>query len=119
MRIGEIVHIPVIALINLGFIYFWSLKIRKKPLTGRAAWASAMFGAFFSTWGLDVMQRDFVSEGLLQAIRVSVGCWLVFVLAINLKYKAIYGWSRKDFWLDYGGDLLGFILVGILLYLAT
>lgn len=82
-------------------------------------WAVSLFGSLFNVWGLDVIQRDFVVETLPSMITVSAGCWLVFVLATNAKYLVVYGWSKRDFWLDYGGDLLSFILSGILIFLAT
>lgn len=88
-------------------------------MKSRAVWAMSFFGSLFNIWGLDVIQRDFEVESLYKMIVVSAGCWLVFVLATNAKYMEIYGWSKRDFWLDYAGDLVSFILSGIIIYLAT
>lgn len=119
MGISQIVHIPVIALVHLGITYLWNLKLRNRAMKSPAVWALALFGSLFNVWGLDVVQRDFVVDSVPNMITVSAGCWLVFVLATNAKYLAIYGWSKRDFWLDYGGDLVCFVVTGILIYLAT
>lgn len=115
----DILHIPIIAAIQLGFIYLWNLKIRSRAFRSKEVWFFSLFGSLFNVWGLDVIQRDFVVDSVPNMILVSAGCWLVFVVATNLKYLPIYGWSKRDFWLDYGGELLGFILAGILVYVAT
>lgn len=117
--VSEVIHIPIIALVNLGVIYFWNLKMRNRVMKSPAIWGLSFFGSLFNVWGLDVIQRDFVVQSIPHMIIVSAGCWLVFVLATNAKYLAIYGWSKRDFWLDYGGDLVSFIFSGILIYLAT
>lgn len=119
MGIAQIVHIPIIALINLGIIYLWNLKVRNRAMRSQTVWVLSFFGSLFNVWGLDVVQRDFVVESLPNMIVVSAGAWLVFVLATNAKYLSIYGWSKRDFWLDYAGDLVSFIVSGILIYVAT
>lgn len=118
MDIIQVIHIPIIALINLGIIYLWNLKVRNRAMRSQA-FGPFVFGSLFNVWGLDVIQRDFVVESLYSMVIVSAGCWLVFVLATNAKYLAIYGWSKRDFWLDYAGDLVSFIISGILVYLVT
>lgn len=119
MILKDVLHIPVIALVNLGFIYLWNLKVRNRAMKTPQVWLFALFGSLFNVWGLDVIQRDFVVDTLPNMIKVSAGCSLVFVLATNAKYRVIYGWSKRDFWLDYAGDLLSFILAGILIFIST
>jgi len=119
MLISDIIHIPIIALIHLGITYVWNKKMRQRSLSGPLVWSLAIFGSLFNVWGLDVVQRDFMIDSLYEMIQLSAGCWLVFVLATNAKYWAIYGWSKREFWLDCGGDLLCFLLSGILIYLLT
>jgi hypothetical protein len=119
LGISQIVHIPIIALINLGIIYFWNLKVRNRAFRSPSVWGLSFFGSLFNVWGQDVVQRDFVVESVPNMVLVSAGCWIVFVLATNAKYLAIYGWSKRDFWLDCVGDLISFIISGILIYLAT
>ncbi len=117
--IKDVVHIPIIALIQLGLVYLWNLKVRNRAFRSKTIWLLAGFGCLFNVWGLDVIQRDFVVDSLPNMLTVSAGCWLVFVIATVAKYSAIYSWSKRDFWLDYGGDLLAFLLSGTLIYLAT
>lgn len=117
--IKDVVHIPIIALIQLGLLYLWNKKVRNRAFNSRMVWALAGFGCLFNVWGLDVIQRDFVVDSLPNMFTVSAGCWLVFVAATVSKYYAIYGWSKREFWLDYGGDLAAFLLSGTLIYLAT
>ncbi|MBC7428964.1 MAG: hypothetical protein H7336_10155 [Bacteriovorax sp.] len=119
MRLMDIVHIPIIALIQLGFTCLWNLKIRKRAFNRLNIWLIAGFGTLFNVWGLDVIQREFVVDSLGNMLVVSAGCWLVFVVATTAKYYAVYGWSKREFWLDYGGDLLAFLLSGTLIYFAT
>lgn len=119
MFIRDIIHIPIIALIHLGALYFWNLKLRDRAFKSKQIWLLSFFGSLFNVWGIDVLQREFVVDSLYGVLQLSVGCWLVFVVATNAKYLSIYGWSKRDFWLDYGGDLLCFILSGMLIYAAT
>ncbi|MBC7714368.1 MAG: hypothetical protein H7177_13570 [Rhizobacter sp.] len=119
MKLMEVVHIPIIALIQLGFLYVWNLKMRNRAFRSKTIWMLAGLGSLFNVWGLDVIQRDFGVDTLFGMLEVSAGCWLVFVVATTAKYYAVYGWSKREFWLDYGGDLLAFLLSGSLIYAAT
>ncbi|MBY0414549.1 MAG: hypothetical protein K2Q18_10300 [Bdellovibrionales bacterium] len=119
MKVMEMAYIPIIALVHLGFIYIWNLKIRKRAFSGKKTWGLAFFGSIFNVWGLDALTRELVVDSIPDMIKVSTACWLVFVLATNAKYLAIYGWSKREFWLDYGGDWVGFIVAGILVFVMT
>ncbi len=119
MNAMQVLHIPIIALINLGVIYLWNKKVRKRVFQTPKIWLYSFFGSLFNVWGLDVIQRNFVVENVPDMIKVSAGCWLVFVVATNAKYLVIYNWSKRDFWLDYGGDLVSYLLAGILIFVAT
>lgn len=119
MILSQALPIPIIALVNLAFMYFWNLKMRNRAFRTPKIWLIALFGSLFNVWGLDVIQRELMIDTVPQMIRASAGVWLVFVLATNAKYMAIYGWSKREFWLDYGGDLLSFILCGVLLFVST
>jgi hypothetical protein len=55
----------------------------------------------------------------MEVAQISFGSWLVFVFATSAKYYAINGWSKKEFWLDYGGDLIGFFILGLGIYIIT
>ncbi len=116
---NDVIHIPIIALIQLGLIYVWNKKMRNRVFKSKEVWTLAGLGCLFNVWGLDVIQRNFVVDSLHNMLLVSVGCWLVFVAATVSKYYPIYGWSKRDFWLDYGGDLVAFVLSGTIIYLAT
>lgn len=85
----------------------------------RRVWLFYGFGAFFNVWGIDVVHRAFMVDSFKNMLIMSTGCWLVFVAATTAKYYAIYGWSKTDFWLDYGGDLMAFLISGSFIYLAT
>ena len=115
----DVAHIPIIALVQLGFTYIWNLKIRNRAFKSKNIWILAGLGSFFNVWGLDVIQRNFVVDSFSNMMVVSTGCWLVFVVATTAKYYLIYGWSKREFWLDYGGELIGFLLSGGLIFLAT
>jgi hypothetical protein len=119
LRVLDIVHIPIIAMVQLAFTYVWNLKVRNRAFKSKTIWLLSFFGALFNVWGLDVIQRSFEVDTIHDMILVSAGCWLVFVVATSAKYYAVYGWSKREFWLDYGGDLIGFLLSGALIYLAT
>lgn len=115
----DILHIPIIAFIQLGFIYLWNLKVRNRAFRSPEVWFLSAFGSLFNVWGLDVIHRDFVVDSIPNMVLVSTGCWLVFVVATNLKYLPIYGWSKRDFWLDYAGELIAFVVSGILIFVST
>jgi hypothetical protein len=119
LNILDFVHIPIIALVQLVFSYYWSKKIRYRLVYTRKICLISAIGAFLNVWGLDVILHVFEVSNLKNAFIVSAGCWLVFVVGNSAKYYEIYGWSKKDFWLDYGGDFLGIVLSGLLIYLAT
>jgi hypothetical protein len=116
---NDLIHIPIIALVHLGLIYLWNLKFRNRAFRAPLTWLLAGFGSLFNVWGLDVLQREFMVDSVYGVIQLSAGCWLVFIVATSAKYLSIYGWSKRDFWLDYGGDLACFLLSGLLIYSAT
>ena len=119
MLLSQALPIPIIAIVNLGLMYVWNLKVRNRAFKTPKIWIIAALGSLFNVWGLDVIQREFMIDTVPQMIRTSAGTWLVFVLATNAKYMAIYGWSKREFWLDYGGDWVGFLLAGFLVYVST
>ena len=116
MRVQEMIHIPAIALISLIFTYFWNLKVKNRVFRSPYVWGATALGALFSTWGLDVLMQGLEAESYYDSVQISAGVWLVFILATNLKYGVIYSLPRRDFWADYGGDLLALILAGVLIY---
>lgn len=117
--INELIHIPVIALINLGVMYLWNLKVQKRRFESAQVWLFSFVGSLFTTWGLDVLARMLEVESWKGIVYLSTGCWLVFNVANQLKFIPINKYSFKSFWLDTIGEWVYFTLIGILIFLET
>ena len=115
----QIIYIPIIALVAVAFTYGWNLKVRNRAFKSSEVWFLSLFGSLFNVWGLDVLQRELGVETVHNMVLLSASVWFVFVMATYAKYIPIYGWSKRDFWLDYGGDLISFILSGLLVFAVT
>lgn len=119
MRLAEWYYLPIAALINTLVVYLWHTKIGQKEVKGKNAWILILVGSVFNAWGLDVIQRLVEVVTLNQMMQISLGCWLFIAVATSAKHYALNGWSKKTFWIDYAGDLLGFIVMGTVIYVLT
>lgn len=115
----DLIYIPIIAMVLVIVSYYWNLKIHHRKFIGFQRWILVFMGFLFNVWGLDVIQREFMVDNGFEMLKVCTGSWLVFVIATNVKYATVYGWSKRDFWLNYGGDLVNFIVAGLLIFLVT
>lgn len=119
MSLSEWYYLPVAALINSLFTVFWQTKWNQKKIQGYGLWIVIFLGSLFSAWGIDVIQRMVDATDLVHIMKISLGCWLFIAVATSAKHYAIKGWSKKSFWIDYGGDLIGFILTGLVIHILT
>lgn len=119
MRLSEWYYLPVTAVISSLFHLFWQKTLAQKKIRTFNALGVIFLGSLFNAWGLDVMQRMLDIFTLIQMMKISLGCWLMFSAATSAKYYAINGWPKRIFWIDYGGDLISFILMGLIIYALT
>ncbi len=115
----DFVYIPVIALFNLAIVAFWHKKFRKKLFVGKNDWIWLFACSFLNTWGIDVLSRLAVTHSWMDALKVSFGAWFLFSAATAHKYYRLNARGPKEFWLDYGGDLVSYIFMGIGVYICT
>lgn len=76
-------------------------------------------GSFCTAWGIDVIQRGLEVMTIIHILKVSLGCWLMFAAANAAKHYVQNGLSKKQFISDYGGDLAGFILMGLIIHVLS
>ena len=88
-------------------------------MAGALNLATLFFGSLLNAWAIDVIGRLADISSLNHVLEVSLGCWLMLAAATSAKYYAVNGWSQKKFWIDYGGDLVGFQLMGLIIYALT
>ena len=119
MILREYAYLLLISLTHLAFTYFWNTKFRKRVFQGRNLWILCAFTSLFLSWGIDALERIYDVDTLNGVAQISFGSWLVFVFATTAKYYVINKRSWKEYWLDYGGDLLGFFIVGFGIYAIT
>lgn len=119
MRLTEWYYLPIAALINGIFLYFWQKNIAQKRVTGGLTLGAIFLGSLLNAWGLDVIQRLAEVMQFADMAKVVFGCWLMFVAATSAKYYAINGWSKRLFFIDAVGDLIGFSLMGMVIYYLT
>jgi hypothetical protein len=117
--IQEFSYLLIIAFIHLIFVYGWSTKVRNRPIKGRKIWLLCALSSVCTAWGIDALQRIYAIESFMAVAQISFGSWLVFVFATSARHCAINGWSKKEFSLDYGGDLIGFFILGLGIYIIT
>lgn len=113
------IYLLIVGVVNLAFVYYWQLKVRKKPIEGRISWVACILSSGLNAWGMDVIQKGFGAYLFIHVLQISLGVWVFMTAATALKHYAINGWSKRDFWLDYGGDLASYFLLGILLFVIT
>lgn len=119
MSLSEWYYLPIAALINSLFTFFWQKHLGHKVIKGLSLWTLVFIGSLFNAWGMDVLQRLVEVVSLTHMLQISLGCWLFIVVATTAKHHALNGWSKKVFWIDYAGDLIGFILMGLIIYALT
>ena len=119
MSFSEWYYLPIAAVVNGLFQIFWQKQVAGKTLKRFWPLALVFVGSLLNAWGIDVIQRVYDIFSFVHVMKVSLGCWLMFSAATSAKHYADNGWSKKNFWIDYGGDLIGFSLMGIIIYVLT
>ena len=119
MALSEWYYLPVAALINSFFTIYWQKIMSQQKGISKNILLIVFLGSLFTALGLDVLQRLLDIDSLIQALKISLGCWLMFAVATGAKHYAVNGWSKKNFWIDYGGDLIGFMMMGLIIYALT
>lgn len=119
MSLFEWYYLPIAALINGFFTLMWQKKVGHKKIQGTKILCLIFIGSFFNAWGLDVIHRLVEVSTLTHVLQVSLGFWLFIVVSTSAKHHAINGWPKKLFWIDYGGDLIGFMIMGLVVYALT
>ncbi|MFA6237812.1 MAG: hypothetical protein WC635_10830 [Bacteriovorax sp.] len=119
MTFSEWYYIPIAASVSSVFTFIWQKKIGHKQIQGIKTLGLIFFGAILNCWGMDVLQRMVDVTTFNQMMQVSLGCWIYIAAATSAKHYALHGWSKKSFWIDYGGDLASFLLMGSIIYALT
>lgn len=111
-------YLTLAAVANTFLQFFWKLKLTKKTVD-LTALALILVGSFCTAWGIDVIQRGLEIMTFVHVFKVSLGCWLMVAVATAAKHYRINNWSMKQFKLDYGGDLIGFLLMGVIIHVLS
>lgn len=119
MALNEWYYLAIAALVNSFFYIFWHKQFGPKKVYELQTLVLIFIASFFNAWGMDVIQRMLDVFTLIQMMKISLGCWLMFAVATSVKHYKVNGWSRKNFWIDYGGDLIGFMIMGQVIYALT
>lgn len=112
-------HIPIVALLNLFVIYISQLKLRKRQISGKQEWFFLFIASLLNTWGLDVLNHLVTTDTLVDALKISLGIWLLFTAASSYKNYRFRSLPLKEFWLDYVGDLFSYLFIGVGIYVCT
>lgn len=115
----DLAYIPVVALLNLGVVYLCQVKLLKRPISGKKEWCLLYLASFLNTWGLDVLQHLVTTDDLFDVFKISLGVWLLFSAATSYKHYRFRSLPFRQFWLDFGGDLLSYMLIGVGIYVCT
>lgn len=117
--VNEWIYLLLAALLNTGVQYVWKRKSGGAVVVDRNGLVLIFIGSFCSAWGIDVIQRGLEVLTFEHILKVSLGCWLMFAVATAAKHYQINGWSMKQFKSDYIGDLIGFLVMGILIHVLS
>ncbi len=112
---NEWIYLSLASVVNTIVQFFWKRKIARVSVD-RNALVLIFIGSFFAAWGIDVIQRGLEVLSIVHILKVSLGCWLMFAAGSAAKHYKISGRSLKEFRNDYTGDLIGYLLMGILIH---
>lgn len=119
MVLREWYHLLVAASVNCLITIAWQKIMARRKSPSFLISFLIFLGSFFSAWGMDVLQRLLEVFTIFQMMKISLGCWLMFAAATGAPHYAVNGWSKKNFWIDYIGDLIGFMFMGLVIYALT
>lgn len=113
--VNEWIYLVLAALLNTGLQFFWKKKLTVKNVD-RNTLVLIFVGSFLAAWGMDVIARGLEVITFEHMLKVSLGCWLMFAVSTAAKHYQMNGLSLKQFKIDYGGDLAGFLIMGTLIF---
>ncbi|GEM_PF-850761 len=115
---NEWVYLTLASAINTVVQFVWKKKMARVQVD-RNALLLIFVGSFCAAWGIDVIQRGLEVLTFEHILKVSLGCWLMFAAATAAKHYKLSGRTLKEFRNDYTGDLIGFLLMGIIIHVLS
>ena len=119
MNVLDYAYIPIVALLNLGIVYGWNKKFKKNLILTKKDWLFIYICSFLNVWGLDTLQHALISNKFLDAMKVSLGAWLLFTGASAFKTGRFRSMPLNEFWIDYGGELICYFFMGAGIFVLT
>lgn len=119
MTLHEWYYLFVAGMVSTIFQFFWIKKLKSKDMRSAQSLLILFVSSFAIAWGIDVIQKELDIFKFIHIIKISLGCWLMIAVASGAKLQYINGWNRKNFLIEYGGELISYLLIGTVVYVLT
>jgi hypothetical protein len=94
----------------------WGLSEKDIDRKDPKPYLVAFIGSLWASYGMFVMLKHINPNGLVELISVAIGTWLFVFVGMGAKHYAFGRKSLSAFAIDYGLDLIGFILICLILW---
>lgn len=124
----EAINVLLAAVINflLGGIWYalfakqwmmaWELREEDVNRKDPVPYLIAFIGSLWAAYGLFLIIKHVQPKNLVELLTIGVGSWLFLFVGMGAKHYAFAGRNLKAFLIDYGLDLIGFIVMSLIIW---
>lgn len=99
------------AIFGKQWLLAWKLKGEEiKPLDPKP-YLVAFIGSLWASYGIFLIAKHIQPKDLSELLAIAVGCWLFIEVGMGAKHYAFARRNGKAFAIDFGVDLIGFIVI--------
>lgn len=95
----------------------WSVPPKINVASGPVPYLISFIGSLWASYGLFLIIKHVHPKSLEELLTISIGLWLLILIAMSAKYYAFEGRDMKELVIDYSQDLISFILIGYVLWM--
>jgi hypothetical protein len=119
MALSHWYHILTASVVGMIFHFLWSTYLKKVDVKNVKSIVLLFVLSFFQAWGLDILQADFEIHSVFNMLRLCVGAWMCLTASASFKMYLNKSWNRREFLIEHGGEFVGIILIGLLIFALT
>lgn len=104
------------AIFSKKWIAAWELKEEQINKKDPVPYLIAFIGSLWASYGLFLIMKHFQPKNFSELLAIAIGSWLFILVGMGAKHYAFARKKFNAFAIDYGLDLIGFIVMSLIIW---
>tara|TARA_Y100000768_G_scaffold388834_1_gene387725 strand:+ start:33345 stop:33731 length:387 start_codon:yes stop_codon:yes gene_type:complete len=104
------------ALLGKQWMSAWGISEKDINRKDPTPYLIAFIGSLWAAYGLFLVIKHIQPKNIEELLTIGVGAWLLLFVGMGAKHYAFAGKSLNAFLIDYGLDLIGFIVMSLIIW---